>query len=202
MGSLVAMPGIFEHTIFSKRMTVVRSMFIKAMHPKTEIRPDRAAIKRILDAGWWGQMKIHGHRAQIHIPADETLGLIAYTRHGTIHKTKLPNHLGSELRRLFVPTKDWTVIDAEWLKGQDHIYVFDLLKLNGQMLNNYTYGERWELLPRVYKSAYVETLGVVRTLDKCMEILESTPAEVEGLVFKSASSPGFNDRSIVRCRKV
>src|SRR5258708_4611846 len=59
------LPGIFDPTMFSPRRPVARSVFIKAMHPKTEIQPSLAAIGKILKAGWVGQMKIHGHRAQI-----------------------------------------------------------------------------------------------------------------------------------------
>ena len=39
------------------------------------------------------------------------------------------------------------------------------------------------------------------TLAKCMDVLNSPEEYVEGLVFKSLNSKGFDDTSIVRCRK-
>ena len=155
--------------------------FIRAMHPKTEIRPEPVAVRKILNLGWIGQVKVHGHRAQIHIPADPKKQIVVYNRHGQPHRKKLPDALDKELRRIFGPHDDWTVLDAEWLKDKDKIYVFDLLKLNGQSLRTYTYKERWELLPRVYRSDNIETLPVLRSVDECMETLASTDDRVEGL---------------------
>ncbi len=171
------------------------------MHPKTEIRPDRGAMKRVLDAGWCGQLKIHGHRAQFHISAEPSQAVLAYNRQGEFHQKAVSAALSAELRRLFAPVVGWTVVDGEWRKSEDHVYIFDLLKKDGQLLKDRTYLERWEMLPRVYTSASVETLPLYRTVERCLEALEKPDDFIEGLVFKSLSTPGFNDTSIVRCRK-
>jgi hypothetical protein len=178
-----------------------RSPYIKAMHPKTAIRPDAASIRKILKLGWGGQLKIHGHRAQFHIPASADEPMFVYTRHGTLHRKKIPMTVETELRRLFAPKKGWTVIDCEWIKDLDKVYVFDVLKFNDQSLRTYTYQERWDLLPKVYKSPVVETLEIYRSVEKCMDMLLSEDELIEGLVFKSLSSTGFGDSTIVRCRK-
>src|SRR4051794_29143418 len=130
MGQL---PGIFETTIFSpRRRFVPSSIFIKAMHPKTEISPTPGSIEKILKAGWVGQMKVHGHRAQVHISADESEDPIVYNRQGRPHKKFLPDDIVTELRRIFQFEDGWTVIDAEWLKPEGLLFIFDLLKFNGK----------------------------------------------------------------------
>lgn len=174
------------------------------MHPKTEIRPDRAAIKRVLDHGWAGQLKIHGHRAQIHLSPDPAQPSQVYNRQGALHAKPLPPALAAELQRIFGPRPDapgWTVLDAEWLKGDDRVFVFDLLRREGRLLEPLTYAERWELLPRVYASEMVETLPLLRSVDRCLEALARPEPWIEGLVFRALSTPGFSDTSIVRCRR-
>ncbi len=192
-------PELFEPTIFSRRKVLSASRFIRAMHPKTAISPTRVAVKKVLDAGWWGQVKMDGHRAQIHISADPNEKTIVYNRQGTPHKKVLPTSAIAELRRLFALKESWTVIDAEWDKPGEKLYIFDVLKLNGRMLDTYTYAERYELLPRVYSSPMIETLSVLRTVDQCMEVLERGDERIEGLVFKSPTTEGFSDTAIIRC---
>jgi ATP-dependent DNA ligase len=201
MGQLgVGLPGIFEQTIFSPpRRSVARSVYIKAMHPKTEIQPTRAAIEKILKAGWVGQMKIHGHRAQIHLSQDEEP--IAYNRMGKPHKKLLPKEIVAELLRIVDPQDDWTVVDAEWLKPENKLYLFDVLKKDGKSLRALTYGERWKLLPRAYLSPYIQTLPLLTTVEKCLEVIAKPDEHIEGLVFKSMKTKGFEDTSIIRCRK-
>jgi len=194
-------PGIFEPILFSFFRTLALSRFLRPMHPKTEIRPDPAAIEKCLRAGWVGQIKIHGHRAQIHLPADANLEPIAYTRHGTLHKKEIPVSITAELRRVIHPTKGWTVIDAEWVKGEDKLFLFDVLKKDDEDLDQLTYPERYALLPRDFISPHLVVLPCLRTLDKCLEVIQGNEDYVEGLVFKSLSSPGFSDTSILRCRK-
>src|SRR5690606_26431764 len=97
--------------------------------PKTEIRPQPDAIARILKSGWVGQTKIHGHRAQIHINANESIKPVVFNRQGRVHKKALPNVLIDELRRLLPVKEGWTVVDCEWLKATDQLYLFDILKL-------------------------------------------------------------------------
>lgn len=171
------------------------------MHPKSAIPPTRIAIKRVLDLGWWGQVKIHGHRAQIHLSADENALPIVYTRQGERHKKTLPQAIVLELKRLFAPVGGWTVIDAEWHKPSDKLYIFDILKHNGRLLDTYTFADRYELLPRVYTSPMVETLPLLKSVEQCLSVLESADERVEGLVFKSPLTEGFLDTGIVRCLK-
>jgi ATP-dependent DNA ligase len=197
----LGLPGVFERTIFTRAIAVKDSAFIAAPHPKTIVAPTRPAMQKVLDAGWWGQMKIHGHRAQIHIAADESLPPIAYTRQGRPHTVPLPKEFLSELRRLLAPKNGYSAVDAEWLKPAGKLYLFDYLKHNGQVLSAYTYAERYQLLPRVYRSSCIETLPILRSAEECLEVLARSEPWVEGLVFKSPTTVGFRDSAIVRCRK-
>ena len=108
----------------------------------------------------------------------------------------------SELRRLFQPKADWNTIDAEWLKPEGQLFVFDFLKREGDVLERWTYAERYALLPRVYASPHIRTLGIFRAVDQCMTALEDPAPEIEGLVLRSPTTKGFLDSSIVRCRKI
>lgn len=176
------------------------SAYIKAMHPKSGILPQPQAISRILAAGWVAQLKIHGHRCQIHVPADPKTPLVLFTRHGTLHKKIMPPKMVSEVRRLFTPEEGWNVIDTEWLKPEDKLFVFDFLKKDGKLLRDRTYPERWELLPRAYISRHVMTLPLLRDLTACLKVLSAPKPHMEGLVFKSLTRKGFHDSSIIRCR--
>lgn len=177
------------------------SVYIKAMHPKTEISPTLPSVEKILKAGWVGQMKVHGHRAQVHLSADPATAPIVYNRQGKPHKMLLPNEITAELRRIFDLQEDWTVIDGEWLKPEGRLFIFDILKLDGKSLRGLSYGERYALLPRSYISPAVKTLPLLKTSAQCMDLLASTEEHVEGLVFKSPTTKGFGDTSIIRCRK-
>lgn len=177
------------------------SIFIHAMHPKTEIRPTEAAIAKVLQSGWVGQIKIHGHRAQIHISADAGQPVLAYNRQGRLHKLAVAPKIVAELRRLFAPASGWTVIDAEWLKPEGKIFVFDVLKEAGKSLIGLSYIERWQRLPRAFISPSVSVLGLIDSVEKCLEILASDDPHIEGLVFKARATAGFRDSSIIRCRR-
>ncbi len=194
------LPGIFEATIFTRRVPLMPSRYIRAPHPKTEIRPTREAIQKILQAGWVGQLKIHGHRVQLHISADPELAILSYNRMGQLHKKELPAKMEKEIRRLLTPNEGWNVVEGEWLKPEDKIFLFDFLKQDDRMLNRLAFAERWKLLPRAYLSPHLKTLPLITSLDKCLEALASDENHLEGLVFKS-SSPGFADTSIIRCRR-
>ena len=197
------LPRIFDETIFSPRQrTVPPSIYIKAMHPKSEIKPTLASVEKILKAGWAGQTKIHGHRAQIHLCADRDENAIAYNRQGQPHKKLLPSEIIDELYRVLDLKTNWTVIDTEWLKPENKLFVFDVIKLNGENLRRLTYLERWNLLPRAYISPYIQTLPLLTTAKKCMDVLDSSDTHIEGLVFKALHSKGFEDTSIIRCRKL
>ena len=162
--------------------------------------PTQSAVEKILKMGWAGQMKIHGHRAQVHLNADPDIAPIVYNRQGRPHKMLLPDSIARELRRIFDLSEGWTVVDGEWLKPEGLLYVFDILKLDGQALRTKTYAERFALLPKSFISPAVKTLPLLTTLPKCMEVLASEDANVEGLVFKALHTKGFSDTSIVRCR--
>jgi ATP-dependent DNA ligase len=170
------------------------------MHPKAEISPTMASIQKILKAGWVGQMKLHGHRAQIHLPANRNDSPAVYNRQGRPHKRLLSEPMTQELYRVFKPEEGWTVIDAEWLKPENKLFVFDILKQDGKLLRGLTYLERWKLLPKLYISPHIQTLPILTTVEKCMAVLASPDDWVEGLVFKS-NSKGFEDTSIIRCRR-
>src|SRR4051812_10345732 len=118
-GETVNPTSFFSEGLFTRRVPLMPSGFIRAMHPKATILPDPTAIQKILKAEWVGQLKIHGHRAQIHIPADPDSAVIVYTRQGTKHKKGLPLKMEKELRRIFKPQKGWNVLDSEWLKEED-----------------------------------------------------------------------------------
>jgi len=177
------------------------SRYIRAMHPKTEIRSDRATIEKVLSSGWVGQLKIHGHRAQIHLPSDSDQPVIAYNRQGEAHKKLLPPEIIAELNRLFRPAHGWSVIDAEWIKPKNKLFIFDFLKKEDELLSHLNYAERHRLLPREYLSPYLSTLPLLNTIEKCLQALAKPDPHLEGLVFKSLNTPGFSDTSIVRCRR-
>jgi ATP-dependent DNA ligase len=196
------LPGIFESTIFSGgRHMVSGPKHIRPIHPKTEIAPTRDAIQRILDRGWWGQIKIHGHRAQIHIPGPDAGELVVFNRQGQPHRKVLPPETLREVMRIFAPKKAWNVIDAEWLKADDRLFVFDFLKHDDQLLDAETYGERYARLPRAFISPKVLVLPALKTLDQCLAVLADPAPHVEGLIFRSPETRGFVDSGIVRCRK-
>lgn len=198
----MGLPGIFEATIFSPRRGIVpASIYIKAMHPKTEVSPTLASVEKLLKAGWVGQLKIHGHRAQIHIHADSDIEPIVYNRQGRPHKKLLPDEIVSELRRIFDLRDGWTVIDAEWIKPEGLLYLFDVLKLDGELLRSKSYRDRYALLPKSYISPHIKPLPIITVASKCMEVLAGDEEHIEGLVFKSIDTKGFEDTSIVRCRK-
>lgn len=195
-------PGIFEQTIFSpRRGPVPTSVYIRAMHPKTEISATLPAVEKILRAGWVGQIKMHGHRAQVHLNANDAIAPIVYNRQGRPHKMLLPKEIVAELRRVLTLSEGWTVVDAEWLKPEGKMYLFDVLKLDDKLLRPLTYRERYEFLPKSYISPHIKTLPLYTTSAKCMEILGGSDKHVEGLVFKAIDAKGFEDSSIIRCRK-
>lgn len=197
----MGVPGIFESTIVSGFRMRFPSRYISAPHPKTEIRPERSAIEKVLASGWVGQMKVHGHRAQIHLHGDESIDPIVFTRQGTLHRLKLQEDIVAELRRILQPSDGWSAFDAEWIKPAKHLYLFDCLKKDGKELDDLTYPERYALLPKDFISPRVTLLPLLNTVDKCWKILLREEAYVEGLIFKSLTSRGFSDSAVLRCRK-
>lgn len=192
--------SIRHETIFTRAVILNESPFIRAPHPKTNLKPDAQVIQRILDRGWAAQLKIHGHRAQIHIPLDKGQKILIYNRQGRLHKLQPSPEMVSELFRLFPPQFDWNVIDAEWVKPLNKIFVFDILKRNGELLQGKSYKERYDMLPRIYRSDIIETLPLFYNASRALERVESAPDYVEGLVLRSLETKGFHDTSLIRCR--
>jgi ATP-dependent DNA ligase len=177
------------------------SRFLKTGHPEKEIRADVQTFRRILEEGWWGQAKIHGHRAQIHISAAVEDSCLVFNRHGRLHAKLLDPEIVAELRRILSPQSDWSTIEAEWLKSERKLFLFDYIKKDGKVLSSLNYEERYQLLPRLYLSPFVSTLAILRTAEECMEIMKDPSPHIEGLMFKSRHSKGFSDFSMIRCRK-
>lgn len=176
--------------------------FIRPIHPKTEISPDPASIEKVLKLGWWGQKKIHGHRAQVHLHADPSVEPVAFTRSGKRHSKLLDKPIVAELRRVFSPQKSWSVLDVEWLKKEQKLFVFDYLKMEDKLLVSLSYQDRYKLIPRDFISPHIEILPILKNLNDCLTVLQDDRDWVEGLVFKSPNSYGFSDSSVVKCRKV
>lgn len=196
------LPGLFESTILSGgKRALSGPKHIRPIHPKTEIAPTRSSIEQILSLGWWGQVKIHGHRAQIHIPAAKDSEIVVLNRQGQKHGKVLPADVASEVSRIFQAQSGWNVIDAEWLKSEDRLFVFDFLKREDRLLDSLSYGERYALLPRAYISPKIQTLPPLKTIEQCLAVLADPAPHVEGLIFRSPVTTGFQDSGIIRCRK-
>lgn len=194
------MLGISDDTIFTRQRPLLPTRYMKAPHPKTSIKPDLVAIQRILDSGWVAQFKVHGHRAQIHIHANPQQASYVFNRQGKLHKKSLSKTLEDEIRRILQPKSDWTVLDCEWLKGDDKLFLFDILRQNGEALHHMTYEDRYERLPRIYRSPHIETLGIWKQASHGFEAIETAPAYIEGFVLKAFHTKGFSDTSVIRCR--
>ncbi len=138
---------MFDRIDMRQRYDDLPSRFIRPIHPKTSIAPD--AIGRVVAAGWWGQPKIHGHRAQIHLPAEADQRPLVYNREGRLHKEPFPDYAAAELRRLFPERTDWIVLDSEWRKTEGKITFLTFLKQEGKTLERATYSDRYELLPQL-----------------------------------------------------
>jgi ATP-dependent DNA ligase len=179
------------------------SPFILAPHPKTSLVPSVAQYKTYIETlGWIAQPKINGNRIQVCIYPDGKM--LFFTRQGTIHTKPIDQQLKDKLLLHYKPNSDLTVIEGEWLPyGQQKIYLFDILKCEGQDLSGLTYLERYHLLCEAGSFIYPDfrILPIIRTVDKCVEVMEDNNIEIEGLVFKSPY-PYFRDSNIVRCRKV
>lgn len=180
------------------RDTLASSLYIRTPHPKTSIQPEPQAIKRILDMGWWGQAKMHGHRLQVHLHREEDP--ILYNRHGGLYGKTIHPNIIPELRRVLEIGTGWTAIEGEWVESQNKLYLFDYIKKDGKVLDGLSYEDRFALLPKLYISPSLQTLSVFKTLEQCLGLYEKRGNRVEGLVFKSTTSLGFKDTSIIRCR--
>lgn len=173
--------------------------FIVCQHPNHAIAPKREAIERVLKLGWAGQEKMNGHRLQIHIsPSGE---ITAYTRHGRIHTQKLSSELKFSFQS-YATNDGYICLEGEWLKSENQVYLFDILRHESDTLLFQTYAERYKLLKSIFQiSPHVKLLKTYKKVDDCLRILENQDAKVEGLVFKSLDTKGWPDTAIVRCLK-
>jgi len=184
-------------------------VFLNPQHPKHCVAPTPDAIARLLRSGWVGQCKVNGHRAQSHVGVEGGVRTSHYfTRQGTRHTAKVPQPITAALECMFEPVEStWTVVDAEWQKEQGVFYLFDLLKLHGKSLDHLSFGQRHaflsEIAERLNPIGYdsVSLLPILTTVDACMSMLQNESPAIEGLVFRSLNSKGFEDTAIVRCRK-
>ena len=169
--------------------------FLTPQHPKTSLAPTEKTVARYLADGWWGQRKVNGRRAQVHVEG-ELVQL--WTRQGTVHTTVATEQLRDELRR-YVGGRTYTVLDGEWLQGK--LYLFDILRSDGRLLNNLNYRDRYELLKEPFISPVIQVLPVYRTARQCWQELQSKDPGGEGLVFRDPRARGWFDGAIVRCRR-
>lgn len=181
------------------RRTMKPNGFISCQHPNHAIAPERSAIERVLNMRWIGQAKMNGHRLQIHIsPKAE---ITAYTRHGRIHTQKLSNELKFSFQQYADPD-GYLCLEGEWIKSENQVYLFDILRHKSDTLLFQTYAERHKLLKSIFQiSPYIKFLKTYKKVDDCLRILEADEKNVEGLVFKSFDTKGWPDTAIVRCLK-
>lgn len=173
--------------------------FIKSYHPKANINPTREKVQTVLKRGWCGQRKMNGHRAQLHIFPDGRI--VHFTRDGKPHTKPLTVELIKDLRAM--TEGKLVVMEAEWLKGLNRMFFFDVLHAEGKTLTMSNYAERHALLCKKFKAGpHIHLLEKIETLDECMEILQGEDETVEGLVFKDQQGKGWSDNGIVRCLKV
>jgi ATP-dependent DNA ligase len=173
--------------------------FIPPQHPKAGISCNRESIEKIIKLGWIAQKKIDGARAQIHI--SHMGDIVAFTRKGTRHTVTMQPEIILFLLEHYRPEKDWNVIDCEWLRYKGKLFIFDVLKWNGESLSGLTYLERYNMLfekPVITK--HCQILSMIKTFKKCMSTLEKEP-ELEGLVFKAITTRGWPNTAIIRCRQ-
>jgi hypothetical protein len=192
--------GLQAQSAPTKTVKLKPSLFIRPVQARGEISIDAAKIRVLLESGWVGQIKTRGHYAQIHIPSSSGSEVVAYTRSGERHKKLLPQSLEGELRMRFAPASGWTVIDCEWIKTQNRLYVFDCLKLAGKMLAKKTFGERHALLESASNGLSIVLLPMLASVEECLSALETHNEAYEGLLFHKADVAGFDDSHLLRAR--
>jgi ATP-dependent DNA ligase len=178
--------------------------FIKNHHPCANLKPTLANFINYLSKDWIAQAKINGRRLQVHINADENVDLIFYTRHGTLHTTKIDNDIIEFFKKHYKPTKGWNVIEGELILKPQMVYLFDFIMHEDITLNNMFYLERYKLLNEFRHAdnfcLKVGTLEIITDANFCWSVMNNGNKYVEGLVFKSPSA-GFADTTIIRCKK-
>lgn len=174
--------------------------FVQAQHPKCSVEPTRASVEKMLGAGYLAQRKVNGSRAQIHISSSGQL--VAFTRKGTKHTKGFSMATTEHLITNFRPEKGWTILDAEWQKQEDKVYLFDLIQAGEAMFSGKNFEERYTLLRDQFTlGPGVGFLVLLKDVASCMAMLTDPSPFTEGLVWRLVKDPGFHDASIIRCRK-
>ena len=186
------------------RLKKRQPMFITAQHPGSGSRlaPNDETIRKVIGYGWWGQKKINGDSWQCHISSKGEL--VCYTRHGTKHTKKLHTAIHDDIVEHFRPSQGFTVLVGEWQYTLKKVFLFDILKQEGESFSNLTYSERYKILrDNLFITPNVEFLPVYRTVKQCLQVLEKAKGDkfLDGLVFKNANAQGWRNTSIVRCLK-
>ena len=166
-------------------------MFIRTYHPKKSLRPDKSTIEKMLGMGWVAQAKMNGFRVQIHVTEER---VVNYTRQGSLHTRPLPKALIDALKATFEPG---TAIIGEWVQHEGKIYLFDCIKKDGETLSRLSYKDRFALLPDV--SGPLTLLPFISDVETAYQTLMDETTE--GIVFKDIDRKGFEDNSIIRCRR-
>lgn len=180
----------------------MNSKFIKCQSPGGSVLPRADTIGRILSSGWVAQKKMDGARTQVHISSSGIIDV--YTRHGSLHTKDMPDNIKQLLRQHFSSKIGWNVLDCEWLRHQDKLYIFDIMKWGDVSFHTLTYEERYKILSsHAIITPEVSILPLYTSIDKCLAVLQEAMDDkfLEGLVFKAYTSTGWSDTGMVRCRK-
>jgi ATP-dependent DNA ligase len=174
-------------------------MFIQSQHPKNGITPEAEHIRGFLELNWIGQAKMNGHRLQIHISPKGQM--TCFTRQGNLHTKKLSTEL--EASFLQYADKDGIlVLDCEWIKSLDQVWLFDVLKYQGRTMMFSSYKERYGILKSIYAiAANIKLSRVLKKEKDCLKVLADPNEIIEGLVLKAWETKGWPDTAIVRCLK-
>lgn len=178
-----------------------QSRYIKGPHPKASIPPKSEIIKEFLSLGWIFQQKINGRRIQIHIPRCPIKEIICYTRQGSLHTIPLSSNIQDVIRAYYAPKQgEWNVLEGEFVPQLDKVFLFDVLVHEDKLLTHLNFKSRHSLLKRAFISPYLSILKTFTSIKDAVRILAGKEDWIEGIIFKS-DSIGFDDRSVVRCRK-
>jgi hypothetical protein len=181
-------------------------------------RPEQKVAPQLLSfyerRGWIGQLKKNGTCTVIAARGDDVR---FWTRHGEAHKQWTPK---AEHIELFAGTPNWIVLVAELLHSKvpgirDHLYLFDVLVLDGKPLVGVTLRDRLKLLGPDSQWWALQQRGQVSiawTLDPGSNFraaFESlTAPEDEGIVLKNPeaklrlmTTATSNTDGQVKCRK-
>ena len=129
--------------------------------------------KFINNEEWWGQQKMDGKRMLI----KKSEELIAINRKGlSVGAPQTIFDSATKINRTFV-------IDGEAIG--DHLYVFDLLHLDGEDIRNKPYNERYDLLINLGFSDAIKIVPPAKTAqEKQTQVDQLRKESAEGVVYK------------------